>query len=108
MISSDIFICTLRTGMNIFEKTYSLLAILFEIGLISFFLLRPEYQRLSLLLPASVVGLLVNTILIFLIFHDIYRRSFSAPKIKIIWVAVILLFWPASILYLLKYGFQPR
>jgi hypothetical protein len=94
--------------MNIFEKTYSLLAILFEIGLVSFFLLRPEYQLLSLLLPASLVGLLINTILIFLIFHDIYRRSFAAPKAKVVWVVVILLFWPASILYLLKYGFQPR
>ena len=68
--------------MNIFEKTYSLLAILFEIGLVSFFLLRPEYQRLSLLLPASLVGLLINTILIFVIFHDIYPKDLRRPEGK--------------------------
>jgi hypothetical protein len=94
--------------MNIFEKIYSLLAILFEIGLIAFFLLRPEYRSLSLLLPASLVGLIVNTILIFLIFRDIYLRTFENPRAKIFWVVIILLFWPASLLYLLKYGFAPR
>lgn len=94
--------------MNIFEKIYSLLAIFFEIGLITFFLLRPEYRSLSLLLPASLVGMIVNTILIFLIFRDIYLRTFEHPRAKIFWVVIILLFWPASILYLLKYGFAPR
>lgn len=94
--------------MNIFEKTFSFLAILFEIGLISFFLAWPQYQRLAILLPASFLGLLVNTGLLFLIFRDIYLRTFANPKAKIFWVVIILLVWPASLIYLLKHGMHKR
>lgn len=94
--------------MNTFEKTFSFLALLFEIGLISFFLIWPQFQRLSILLPASFFGLLVNTGLIFLIFRDIYLRSFTNPKTKIFWVVIILLIWPASLVYLLQHGIRKR
>lgn len=94
--------------MNFFEKLYSMLAIIFEIGLVVFFLLQPQYQRLSILLPACSIGLIVNIILLFLIFRDVLQRSFTNPKVKYFWLAVILLFWPASLVYLLRHGFKPR
>ncbi len=94
--------------MNTFEKTFSVLAMLFEICLISFFLLWPQYQRLPVLLPASFFGLLVNTGLFFLIFRDIFLRTFAAPHAKTFWVVTILLFWPTSLIYLMKHGFQKR
>ncbi len=94
--------------MNTLEKTFSILAILFEMGLVCFFLLWPQYQRLSILLPASFFGLLVNTGLIFIIFRDIYLRTFVSPRAKVFWVVIILLIWPASLVYLLRYGFQAR
>jgi len=55
---------------------YSIVAIVFEIGLVVFFLLQPQYQRLSILLPACTIGLIVNIILLFLIFGI----SSSAPS----------------------------
>ena len=94
--------------MNVFEKVYSILAIVFEIGLVVFFLLQPQYQRLSLLLPACSIGLIVNIILLFLIFRDVLQRSFAKPKAKYFWLAIILLFWPAGLVYLLRHGFRPR
>jgi len=94
--------------MNFFEKLYSMSAIIFEIGLVVFFLLQPQYQRLSILLPAISVGLIVNIILLFLIFRDVLQRSFANPKAKYFWLAVILLFWPAGLVYLLRHGFKPR
>lgn len=94
--------------VNTFEKTFSVLAILFEIGLIAFLLLMPQFQSLPILLPASFVGLLVNTGLLFLVFRDIFYRTFTHPHAKTIWVIIILLFWPASIIYLIKHGFQRR
>ncbi len=94
--------------MNTLEKTFSILAILFEIGLICFFLLWPQYQHLSILLPTSFFGLLVNTGLFFIVFRDIYLRTFASPRAKFFWVVIILLIWPAILVYLIKFGFHPR
>ena len=94
--------------MNFSEKIYSLLAIIFEIGLVVFFLLQPQYQRLSILLPAFSVGLIVNIILLFLIFRDIFQRTFDNPKARYFWLVLILVFWPAALIYLLRHGFKPR
>ncbi len=94
--------------MNFFEKMYSIVAIIFEIGLVVFFLLQPQYQRLSILLPACTIGLIVNIILLFLIFLDIFQRPFDNPNTRYLWLAIILLFWPAGLIYLLRHGFKPR
>ncbi|MGB5230187.1 MAG: hypothetical protein WBN83_01540 [Desulfoprunum sp.] len=94
--------------MNFFEKMYSIVAIVFEIGLVVFFLLQPQYQRLSILLPACTIGLIVNIILLFLIFRDIFQRPFDNSNTRYLWLAIILLFWPAGLIYLLRHGFKPR
>ena len=94
--------------MNTLEKIFSIAAVLFEILLIAFFLLWPEYQRVSVLLPASLFGLLVNTGLLFLVFRDIFLRTFNKRNAKIFWVVIILLFWPASVAYLALHGFHRR
>lgn len=94
--------------MNTTEKTFSILAILFEIALISFLLLWPQFQHLQILLPASFIGLLVNTGLLYLVFKDVFFRNFTNPHAKKFWIVVILLFWPASLVYLIKHGFQKR
>jgi hypothetical protein len=94
--------------MNFFEKIYALAAILFEIGLVAFFLLLPQYQRLSILLPVCGVGLLVNIVFLFLVFRDIFQRTFDTPRTRYFWLVIILLFWPAGLVYLLRHGFKPR
>ncbi|MBB5348909.1 putative membrane protein [Desulfoprunum benzoelyticum] len=94
--------------MNFFEKLYAIAAIIFEIGLVVFFLLQPQYQRLSILLPACSVGLIVNIIFLFLVFRDIFQRTFDNSRTKYFWLVIILLFWPAGLVYLLRHGFKPR
>lgn len=94
--------------MSVPEKVYAFLAIVFEIGLVAFILTQPQYRHLSFLLPASFAGLVVNTILLFLIFRDIWLRSFPNPRAKFIWGGVILFIWPAAIIYLLLHGCRKR
>ena len=94
--------------MSLPEKIYAFLAVLFEVGLVAFFLLQPQYQHLSFLLPASFAGLVVNTILLFLIFRDIWLRPFPNPRTKLLWGGVILFIWPAAIIYLFLHGCRKR
>ena len=53
---------------------------------------------------AAAVGL---TFLI-IIFRDIYKRQFPNPNSKVTWTILILVFFPAVVVYLFKYGFKPR
>jgi hypothetical protein len=94
--------------MSVPEKIYAFAAILFEIGLVAFILLQPQYRNLSFLLPASFAGMVVNTILLFLIFRDIWLRPFPNPKTKFIWGGVVLFIWPTAIIYLLLHGCRKR
>jgi hypothetical protein len=90
------------------EKFYSVFAILFIIALISVLILFPEYRQLMVLLPITLVGLLVNVIFMFIVLRDIFLRSFSSSGQKILWVVLILVFWPAVLIYLPLFGFKAR
>ena len=94
--------------MNTLEKIYSVCAVIFAIGLIAALLLIPETRHLKLLLPLSLTGLAINIGLMFIILYDILHRNFTTPNAKYIWIAIILLFWPAVLYYLPKYGFRKR
>ena len=90
------------------EKFYSIFAILFIIALISVLILFPEYRQLKFLLPITLVGLIVNIIFMFIVLRDIFLRSFSSSGQKILWVVLILVFWPAVLIYLPLFGFKAR
>ena len=94
--------------MNTFEKIYSVLAILFAVSLLCVLVLFPELRQLNRLLTASLVGLLVNMGLMFIVLRDILLRRFSDPNMRYIWLALALLIWPSVIYYLVRYGFSPR
>lgn len=94
--------------MNTVEKTFSVFAILFAIGLIVAFWAIPELRQLKLLLPISLLGVAINIALMFIVLRDILYRHFNTPMTKFIWLGVILLFWPAILYYLPRHGFQPR
>lgn len=94
--------------MTIAEKSYSIFAVIFAFALISIFVVYPETRTLKLLLPLSFAGLLVNIGLMFVVLRDIFLRNFQGNSTKYIWIAVILVFWPAVLYYLPKYGFKGR
>lgn len=94
--------------MNNFEKAYSIFAIIFGITLVSVLIFMPEMRQLKILLPASGVGLFVNVMLMFIVFRDIFSRQFSGKRNRFFWTAVLLIFWPAIIIYLPMHGFRKR
>jgi hypothetical protein len=94
--------------MNIFEKIYTVLAIIFTAGFIASLIYFPQLRQLNHLLPLSLLGLVINIGLMFIVLQDIYRRQFNNQRKKYFWIALVLLFWPAILYYLPRYGFRPR
>ncbi|MBU1566007.1 MAG: hypothetical protein KJ630_10305 [Proteobacteria bacterium] len=94
--------------MNIFEKAYSLLAIVFAVGLITIIILYPEFRRLERLILTSLIGFAVNIGLMFIVLKDIFMRRFNRQGTKYLWLAMVLLVWPSIIYYLFQYGFKSR
>ncbi|SHO51045.1 hypothetical protein SAMN02745220_03792 [Desulfopila aestuarii DSM 18488] len=94
--------------MNTFEKIYSIFAIVFAIALTVLLITRPEMRQLGILLPTSAVGLLVNVILMFIIFRDIFSRQFPSRRGRAFWTGLLLVCWPAIVVYLPLYGFRRR
>lgn len=94
--------------MNRAEKLYSLMAIGCIGGLAFFLATSPAARELKYLLPLSLFGVAVNVGLLFVVFKDIFSRSFSSPWHKYFWVLIIFLCMPAVIVYLPMYGFKKR
>lgn len=94
--------------MSISEKIFSVLAICYVAGLALFLTLTPSARQLTYLLPLSLLGVGLNACLLFVVFKDIFSRSFPTPGVKYFWVVIIFLFIPAIIIYLPKYGFRKR
>ncbi len=94
--------------MNIFEKFFSVFAIIFSITLITTLLTRPELRELNYLVPLCSVGFLFNVGLMSIVLLDIFRRPFSNVNTKYLWLALVLFIWPSIIYYVPKYGFKPR
>lgn len=90
------------------EKVFSVLAILYVSGLAALLVFFPSVRELNYLLPLSLVGVVVNVGLLFIVFKDIVTRSFPSPTIRFLWIIVIFLFLPAILIYLPKYGFKKR
>lgn len=94
--------------MKITEKLFSIFAVLFAFSLITMLVIYPEYRQLNVLLPLSLIGMLINIGLMFVVLRDIFQRKFPSNSQKYIWVFVVLFFWPAILYYLPKHGFKKR
>lgn len=94
--------------MNIFEKVYSIMAVLFAAGLLSILVAVPELRQFNQLLMACLLGLLVNIGLMFIVLRDIFLRRFADQNRRFFWLVMVLLIWPSIIYYLLRHGFRPR
>lgn len=94
--------------MSILEKVFSLFAVFFGIGLIAVITIYPQTREFKVLLPLSFAGVAINIGLMFVVLRDILYRNFTQPMAKYVWIAVILLFWPAVLYYLPRHGFKSR
>lgn len=94
--------------MNIFEKIYSLLAIIFAAIIINSLIYFPQLHQLNRLIPICLLGFVINIGLMFIVLRDIYSRQFRNQTRRYFWMALVLLFWPSILLYLPMYGFRPR
>ncbi len=94
--------------MNIFEKIYSLLAIIFAVGLVVCLVYFPQLRQINRLIPICLVGLTVNMGLLFIVLRDIFYRPFKSPDSKYLWLGLVLLLWPSILIYLPRHGFRPR
>ncbi len=94
--------------MNNLEKTFCLVAVGYIIGLAVILVAAPFSRQMHYLLPLSLLGVTVNVGLLFVVFKDIFSRSFSRSREKYFWLLVIFLFLPAVIIYLPLHGFRKR
>lgn len=90
------------------EVAYALFAILFVFGYIIALFLLPELRHFKYLIPVSLLGVTINIGLLFIVLRDILLRTFKNSSEKYIWIAAVLLFWPAILYYLPKYGIKDR
>jgi len=94
--------------MTTLEKLYCIFAVAFALIFLAILYLMPESRRLGSLLPAGLAGVAVNIGLIFIVLKDILSRRFRTSATRYLWIGVILLFWPAVLYYLPRYGFRKR
>jgi len=94
--------------MNTFEKIYSIFAVIFALVLTTLLIAVPAMRQLYILLVSSGVGLLVNVILMFIVFRDIFSRQFPGNRGRMFWTGLLLVCWPAIVIYLPLHGFRPR
>ena len=96
------------TAMNIIEKIYAVFSILFAAGLLTALVEVPQLRQPQLLLPLAGAGLLVNVGLMFVVFRDIFLRTFPQDWHRFVWIALLLFIWPAILVYLPLHGFRSR
>ncbi len=94
--------------MNRAEKFFSLMAIGYISGLAFILIASPGAREIKYLLPLTLLGVVVNVGLLFVVFRDIFSRSFSSSWKKYFWLFAIFLFIPAVIIYLPMHGFKKR
>ncbi len=94
--------------MTLFEKAYAIFGILFAAALMTALATVPEFRQPGILFPLSFLGLLVNIGLMFVVFRDIFTRWPSNRNKKYFWLATLLVFWPAILIYLPLHGFRSK
>ena len=94
--------------MSSIEKFYCILAICYVTGLAIFLFVSPAARDLKYLLPLSLLGVGVNVGLLYVVFKDIFSRSFATTGTKFLWMIAVLLFIPVIIIYLPMHGFRKR
>jgi hypothetical protein len=97
-----------QNTMTLLEKCLCLAAILFAFILVAALLFVPDLRQPSVLLPLTAIGLMVNVGLMVVVLRDILQRHFTNSTDKYLWLALVLLVWPAILVYLARHGFKAR
>lgn len=92
--------------MTRFEKTFCFFAIFCVIAIATLLITSPSLRQLGPLLSITGIGFIINIVYIFILLRNLmFKQNFSQNN-KIKWTALILIFWPASILYFAKHGLR--
>jgi len=94
--------------MSRFEKIFSLFSLLYFITMAGVLFAIPAARTLQLFLPLAFVGVTLNVGLLFIVFRDIFSRTFYPESRRYLWVFIIFLFLPAVVIYLPMHGFRPK
>ncbi len=94
--------------MSSFEKILAISTLIYLIGLAVSLVFYPDSRSMSVLLPLSLIGVICNAALLFVVFKDIFSRSFSKNSTRYFWALLIFFFMPAILVYLPRYGFRSR
>jgi|GEM_PF-2445599 len=94
--------------MSLSEKLFSIVGICFITGFATALAFFPQTRQLPYLLALSLLGVLVNVGLLYVVFKDIFSRRFDNPYARYLWTVVIFLCIPAVVIYLPLHGFKKR
>lgn len=94
--------------MNLFEKIYSIFAILVIFLFIFLAATTPELPDLKVLILLTTIPFFLTIGLLSVVFKDIYFREFPSQNHKFIWFILILFILPSIIVYLPLHGFKKR
>jgi hypothetical protein len=94
--------------MNRFEKAFAIFSLLFIIIMAGLLSMMPAMRSLAVLLPLAMAGVVINVGLLYIVFKDIFSRTFQPESRKYLWIIVIFLFLPTLIIYLPLHGFKPK
>lgn len=94
--------------MNRIEKAFSIFALLFIIIMAGLLSMMPAMRSLAVFLPLALVGVVINVGLLFIVYKDIFTRTFQPESRKYLWIIVIFLFLPAVFIYIPLHGFKPK
>ena len=78
--------------MKCIEKGYSIFSLIFIVLITGLLYSVPSMRNLTVLLPLAFVGVIINAGLLFVVFKDIFSRSFQSEGRKYFWILAILLF----------------
>ena len=82
--------------MNIFEKFFSIFALVFLTTIGIAITVFPETRAVTVLIPLALLGVVVNAGLLFIVFKDILTRSFANPGSKMVWGLLIFSVFPRN------------
>jgi putative effector of murein hydrolase LrgA (UPF0299 family) len=94
--------------MSSFERLLVISTLVYITGLAMILVLYPDSRSIAILLPLSLVGIICNAVLLFVVFKDIFTRKFNKSSTRYFWALLIFLFMPAILVYLPIHGFKSR
>ncbi|THB79780.1 MAG: hypothetical protein D6B25_00405 [Desulfobulbaceae bacterium] len=94
--------------MTTIEKILSIVSIGYFIFLALILVFVPASRQLPILLTLCGIGVVVNAILLYITFKDVFSRQFSSETTRYKWIILILFFMPTILVYLALHGFRPH